>query len=97
MDTFWEFCSGVRDKPKVKRTVSPLPTPFYDCEYLFCVSSTQKLDDSWKTVKIKKRTFYLCSQYCWEQWLDTPKHVPCSPNAGFSQGEVPPPPLSLSK
>ena len=88
MDTFWEFCYGVRnilkpDKPEKSnppRSGSPISrmaespvNKYHDCAHVCCVQTTLNLS-TWKQVQIRNRIYYLCSQQCWDEWLNSPDY-----------------------
>ena len=84
MDTFWEFCSGVRKKllpdesNKVQRSESPITAyDAYDCSNITCINSTKDIS-TWKIVKTKTYMYCMCSQDCYDEWLNRPFQSPWS-------------------
>jgi hypothetical protein len=74
MESFWDFCAGVRDRlttpEPTERPSSPPSLEFcYDCANYLCVNTTKDIS-SWKLVQKKKRQFYFCKHECWEEWLE---------------------------
>lgn len=102
MDTFWEFCYGVRNmlrpenpektipksqSPISRRADSPVHS-YYHCAHMCCVQTTLDVS-TWNHVKIKERVYYLCSQHCWDEWLNNPDSW--SPMRAFDTVKEPPP------
>ena len=104
MDTFWELCYGVRnmlskqkvdkelplrDSPISRCTESPTQDSSYNCANIFCMNSVEDLS-KWKQVKIKQYNYWLCSQDCWNEWLNSPEYLPWSPLKHFVPIKDPP-------
>jgi len=100
MDTFWEFCYGVRNilktdkstpipprsnSPISQRVESPV-NKYHDCAHVCCIQTTLDVS-TWKHVHIKTRVYYLCSQHCWDEWLNSPDHSAWSPLRHFGLTE----------
>jgi len=78
MDTFWQFCTGVRESLVPKETEikprshSPVPeNTDYECANTLCMNTTVRLS-TWKIVTMKQHMHCLCSEDCYDEWLSTP-------------------------
>ena len=105
MDTFWEFCYGVRNmiakeaprkepprsnSPISSRAESPPQNRSYNCTNISCLNCVEDRS-KWIHVKIKEHEYWLCSQDCWKEWLHSPEYVPWSPQRHFVPVREPPP------
>jgi len=104
MDTFWEFCYGVRNmlqkqevhkevprsnSPISRHTESPPQVNSYNCANINCINYVEDRS-KWIQVKIKEHTYWLCSQDCWDEWLHSPGYVLWSPSNHFVPIKDPP-------
>lgn len=102
MDTFWQFCTGVRESLAPKeteikpRSQSPVPeNTGYECANTLCMNTTMDIS-TWTIVTKKQHMHCFCSQDCYDEWLSTPfRSSWTSPVYKISESKAEPPPLEL--
>lgn len=106
MDTCCIFCYDTRRKKQDKETQvkepqrstspisrsaeSPPQKESNSCANMCCVYTTENLSE-WKHIRIQKQNYWLCSQDCFDEWINSTEYTPWSPLRHFVPVGEPPP------